>query len=68
MKKFRRYCEFCGRGMNEGYLVDNSLTYCSERCARMDLSDAKFEELMARLEADEDFDGIYWTEWEEDDE
>lgn len=66
MNKFRRYCEHCGKGMNEGYLVDNRLTYCSEGCARADLTDARFDELMARLEADEDYDGFYWTEWEED--
>lgn len=66
MIKPHRYCEFCGRGMNKGYLADNVLTFCSERCTRMSLGDAVFEERMKNLEADEDYDGLYWTEWEGD--
>lgn len=55
---FFRKCDNCGRGMNEGYILEYG-TFCSLTCA--DLSEGEWNERY-----DEDGDE-YWTEWEEPD-
>lgn len=64
-----RICEHCGAPMNEGYLVNDFNTYCSEECARAALlspeggwTEDTFNEHLAH--ADEEDSVIYWTQWE----
>ena len=64
-----RICEHCGAPMNEGYLVNDFNTYCSEECARAALlspeggwTEETFNEHLAH--ADEEDSVIYWTQWE----
>ena len=64
-----RICEHCGAPMNEGYLVNDFNTYCSEECARAALlspeggwTEETFNEHLAH--ADEENSVIYWTQWE----
>jgi hypothetical protein len=55
--------------MNEGYLVNDFNTYCSEECAKAALlspeggwTEETFNEHLAH--ADEEDSVIYWTQWE----
>ena len=64
-----RICEHCGAPMNEGYLVNDCETYCSEECAKAALlsheggwTEETFNEHLAH--ADEEDSVIYWTQWE----
>jgi len=64
-----RICEHCGAPMNEGYLVNDFNTYCSEECAKAALlspeggwTEETFNEHLAH--ADEEDSVIYWTQWE----
>ena len=64
-----RICEHCGAPINEGYLVNDFNTYCSEECARAALlspeggwTEETFNEHLAH--ADEEDSVIYWTQWE----
>lgn len=64
-----RICEHCGAPMNEGYLVNDMWTFCSEKCARAALlspeggwTEETFNEHLAH--ADEEDSVIYWTQWE----
>ena len=64
-----RVCEHCGAPMNEGYLVNDFNTYCSEECAKAALlspeggwTEETFNEHLAH--ADEEDSVIYWTQWE----
>lgn len=64
-----RICEHCGAPMNEGYLVNDMWTFCSEECARAALlspeggwTEETFNEHLAH--ADEEDSVIYWTQWE----
>lgn len=62
-----RVCEHCGKLMNEGYLVNDFNTYCSEECARaatakMGWTEEMFNERLA--DADSEDACIYWTQWE----
>ena len=62
-----RICEYCGAPMNEGYLVNDFDTYCSEECARaatteMGWTTEQFNQHLAN--ADNEDSCVYWTQWE----
>lgn len=61
--KFARKCKECGKGMNEGYVINGGVAhYCSDACMHKHVSAEEFEELY------DDGDGdSYWTEWDADD-
>jgi hypothetical protein len=61
--KFARKCKECGKGMNEGYVINGGVAhYCSDACLHKHVSADEFEDLH------DDGDGdSYWTEWEEGD-
>ena len=64
-----RICEHCGAPMNEGYLVNDMWTFCSEDCARAALLSPEYgwtEETFNNhfAHADEEDSVIYWTQWE----
>ena len=64
-----RICEHCGAPMNEGYLVNEMWTFCSEECARAALLSPEYgwtEETFNNhlAHADEEDSVIYWTQWE----
>lgn len=56
---FYRHCENCGKGMNEGYIIEDG-AFCSLACAGW--TQAEWDE------AYDDEGDNYWTEWEEGDE
>lgn len=47
--KFARKCDFCGKGMNSGYVVGDCEHCCSDEC-------------LLFTEPNQD---RYWTEWED---
>lgn len=64
-----RVCEHCGAPMNEGYLVNDMWTFCSEECAKAALlspeygwTEETFNECLAHAEEEDSV--IYWTQWE----
>ncbi len=64
-----RICEHCGAPMNEGYLVNDMWTFCSEECTRAALLSPEYgwtEETFNNhlAHADEEDSVIYWTQWE----
>ena len=64
-----RICEHCGAPMNEGYLVNDMWTFCSEECARAALLSPEYgwtEETFNNhlAHANEEDSVIYWTQWE----
>lgn len=61
--KFARTCSDCGKGMNEGYVINGGCEhYCSDDCLHKHISADEFEDLY------DDGDGdSYWTEWDADD-
>jgi len=61
---YARKCSECGKGMNEGYVIDGgSEYYCSDECLHKHMTEAEFDELYADGEGD-----TYWTEWEDESE
>ena len=64
-----RVCEHCGAPMNEGYLVNDMWTFCSEECTRAALLSPEYgwtEETFNNhlAHADEENNVIYKTQWE----
>lgn len=61
---YARQCTACGAGMNEGYVINDGVSYyCSDECLHKHITPAEFDELH------DDGDGdSYWTEWEDDSE
>jgi hypothetical protein len=61
--KFARTCSDCGKGINEGYVINGGCEhYCSDACLHKHVSADEFEDLH------DDGDGdSYWTEWDADD-
>lgn len=59
--RYARKCDECGKGMNEGYVIDGGCEhYCSDACLHKHVSPDEFEDLH------DDGDGdSYWTEWED---
>jgi hypothetical protein len=61
-KKYARECDECGKGMNEGYLIDNGYKYyCSDECLHKNMTPEEWLELYN----DGDGDSC-WTTWDED--
>jgi hypothetical protein len=51
----------CGKGMYEGFVVQDADTYCSQKCMSKDgISEAEYNEMY-------DNDAPYWTSWEHGD-
>ena len=58
--KVKRYCDNCGKEMEDGYCVDSGLEYyCSENCLRNNYMDIDIDTMYENEE-------LYWTEWFED--
>ncbi len=59
--RYARKCSECGRGMNEGYVIDGGCEhYCSDYCLHKHVTHEEFLELY------DDGDGdSYYTEWED---
>ncbi|WP_353265794.1 hypothetical protein [Gemmatimonas sp.] len=61
-KEFARTCTACGKGMNEGYCVeDGAAYYCGDACLGEYCTHEEWAELYADGEGD-----CYWTDWSED--
>jgi len=61
-KKYARKCNACGKGMNEGYCVENGMEYyCSDECLHTEITPEEWLELYNDGEGDS-----YWTDWSED--
>ncbi len=58
-----RICEHCHRLMNEGWLVDDIRTFCSDKCLRNAYPDIVISDLQAHLLEHNCM--AYWTKWEE---
>jgi hypothetical protein len=56
-----RKCDSCGKGMNKGYLVNDVLYYCTDRCLHKHVTKAEWEDLHQRYP-----DENYYTEWEDE--
>jgi hypothetical protein len=60
--KFPRKCDECGRGMFEGYCIDQGTEYyCSDKCLHKHYTHKEW------LDMYEDGGDSYWTTWELDD-
>lgn len=64
-----RVCEHCGAPMNEGYLVNDLNTYCSEECAKAALLSPEggwTEEIFNEhlTQAGKENSAICWKQWE----
>lgn len=56
-----RECSECGKGMTEGYCIDNGLEYyCSEECLHKHYTEEEYLEMYDNGNGDS-----YWTMWEE---
>jgi len=58
-----RICEQCHHLMNEGWLVDDIRTFCSDECLLRTYPNIKISELQAHSLSSNSF--AYWTKWEE---
>ena len=62
--RYARKCTECGKGMNEGYVIENGCEYyCSDECLHKHVSPEEFLELFDDGEGD-----TYWTDWEDESE
>jgi hypothetical protein len=63
--KYARKCSKCGKGMNEGYLVEGGFEYaCSDECFFVDgYTREQFE-----IDYDDGNGDVFYTEWDEIDE
>ncbi len=57
-----RVCEHCLHLMNEGWLVDDSRTFCSNKCLLSTFPHVCISELQTN--ATDDNSSAYWTVWE----
>ena len=66
--RYARKCSECGKGMNEGYVIEARETYCSDPCLHKHVTPEEFLELY--IGDDDEGEGggteTYYTEWEED--
>jgi hypothetical protein len=60
--KYARQCECCGKGMNEGYIIEAGDTYCSDKCVLKTYTSVKS---MDEFELGKDDSDSYWTTWDE---
>lgn len=58
-----RVCEHCHHLMNEGWLVDDIRTFCSNECLLSTFPDVNISGLQSN--ATDDNCSAYWTAWEE---
>lgn len=59
--EFARKCTKCGKGMNEGYVVNDGDEYfCSDECLYTEYTPVEYDAMC-------DDDDAYWTEWCDDD-
>lgn len=57
--KYARICDECGKGMNDGFVIDGGEQYfCSNECLHHNYTEEEFTEM-----ATEDSD-TYWTQWD----
>jgi len=56
---YPRTCEVCNKGMEDGYMVYDSYTVCSEQC----LIDGGYVENCKTIDEDQ----IFWTDWYDSD-
>ena len=56
---YPRTCQVCDKGMEEGYMVYDSYTVCSEQC----LIDGGYVENCKTIDEDQ----IFWTDWYDSD-
>ena len=57
-----RVCEHCHHLMNEGWLVDDIRTFCSNECLLSTFPNINISEWQAN--ATDDSSSAYWTAWE----
>lgn len=57
-----RICEYCHKPMNEGWLINNTETFCSDNCLHWTHPEIELETL--KSQATEDGSLGYWTKWE----
>lgn len=62
--KYARKCDKCTKGMNSGFVMGQGEEYyCSDECLHSVYTPKETQEML--IEADvNDFDTLYWTEWE----
>jgi hypothetical protein len=58
--RYARKCCECGKGMNEGYVIEGCETYCSDPCLHKHVSPEEFLELYDDGEGDS-----FYTDWED---
>jgi hypothetical protein len=58
--RYARKCKECGKGMNEGYVIEGCETYCSDPCLHKHVSHEEFLELYDDGEGDS-----FYTDWED---
>jgi hypothetical protein len=62
--RYARKCSECGKGMNEGCVIEGGMAYyCSDECLHKHVTPEEFEELYADGDGD-----TYWTDWEDESE
>ena len=62
IEKFPRKCDHCGKGMWEGYCIDQGTEYyCSDKCLHKHYTPKQWEDMY------EDAGDSYWTQWELED-
>jgi len=61
---FARSCAQCSSGLNKGYLLNDSDTFCSKECVKeyWNIDDNNID---SHISEAIDGDWLYWTEWEE---
>lgn len=59
-KQFARKCTKCNKGMDAGYVINDTEYYCSDECLYSVHSEDEYEDLYTEGSA-------YYTEWSEDD-
>lgn len=61
--RYAHTCSVCGKGMSEGYVVDEGMEhYCSDEC----LNQLYTPEQWAVMAGGDDNESNYWTEWEDE--
>jgi len=72
-QKYARKCLVCGALINKGYVLNGGNKYfCSDSCAKKELSEDTFNQYIKEYEQEEanggDNDDFYFTEWEDSEE
>lgn len=68
--KYARMCDKCGKGMNEGYVVNGGEEYyCNDECLHQIYTPEEWEDMSNDeffVQCGLDDDGNYWTEWDDE--